>query len=42
MIDATPSKRKVKTKLVSASIENVNEFDIAKYISNLPCELSIR
>jgi hypothetical protein len=41
MTDAPPSKRKVKTKLVPASIENVNEFDIAKYISNLLCGLSI-
>jgi hypothetical protein len=41
MTDAPPSKRKVKTKLVPASIENVNEFDIAKYISDLPCGLSI-
>jgi hypothetical protein len=41
MTDAPPSKRKVKTKLVPAPIENVNEFDIAKYISDLPCGLSI-
>ncbi|GBC36526.2 hypothetical protein GLOIN_2v1777707 [Rhizophagus irregularis DAOM 181602=DAOM 197198] len=43
-MDATaePStKRKVRTKMVPAPIENVNEFDIAKYISDLPCGLSI-
>ncbi|CAB4485769.1 unnamed protein product [Rhizophagus irregularis] len=37
----TSTKRKVRTKMVPAPIENVNEFDIAKYISDLPCDLSI-
>ncbi|CAB5194302.1 unnamed protein product [Rhizophagus irregularis] len=37
----TSTKRKVRTKMVPAPIENVNEFDIAKYISDLPCGLSI-
>ncbi|CAB4415083.1 unnamed protein product [Rhizophagus irregularis] len=37
----TSIKRKVRTKMVPAPIENVNEFDIAKYISDLPCGLSI-
>jgi hypothetical protein len=36
-----PGKRRVKTKMVPAPIEKVNEFDIAKYISDLPCGLSI-
>ncbi|CAB4434014.1 unnamed protein product [Rhizophagus irregularis] len=37
-IAETSTKRKVRTKMVPVPIENVNEFDIAKYISDLPCE----
>ncbi|PKB92462.1 hypothetical protein RhiirA5_444582, partial [Rhizophagus irregularis] len=37
----TSTKKKVRTKKVSAPIKNVNKFDIAKYISDLPCGLSI-
>ena len=41
--EATPSepKKKPRRKLKPAPIENVNEFDIAQYISDLPCGLTI-
>src|SRR4051812_25496052 len=35
------AKRRIKTKMVPTSIEKVNEFDIAKHISDLPCGFSI-
>ena len=34
-------QRKPRRKLQPAPIENVNEFDIAQYISDLPCGLTI-
>ena len=34
-------KKKPKRKLKLAPIENVMEFDIAQYIRNLPCGLTI-
>jgi len=37
----TPKERKPRRKMMPAPIENVTEFDIAKYISDLPCGLSI-
>ena len=42
-LEPTPSepKKKSKRKLKPAPIENVNEFDIAQYISDLPCGLTI-
>ena len=36
-----PKERKPRRKMMPAPIENVTEFDIAKYISDLPCGLSI-
>jgi len=38
---SSESKKKSKRKLKPAPIENVNEFDIAQYISDLPCGLTI-
>jgi hypothetical protein len=35
------SKRKLCTKTIPAPIENITEFDIAKYISDLPCGMTI-
>jgi predicted aspartyl protease len=37
----TASKKKPKRKLKPAPIENVTEFDIAQYIRDLPCGLTI-